>query len=548
MTDAAAWSAPANLSATVTQTPGIEVVGGEYRLTGNVARGTAVTLTAAVPDGLETLTAVRFTGLPVDLERALKDAEWGFVVSHLRAELIGPDGSATELQFAAVLGDEPDPATPPGDSLNAKSKWGFGAYTKLRRPRAAAFVLKAPVAAPAGSAVRATVTFDVFELAAFPLVARRGRLDLSGDARLADLPADPDLTSVRVELAELKRRRRGLGNVAVPVLRERPAHLARPTHRFARGNFLDKEEPVSPGVPDALAGDARTPDRLAFARWVASPDNPLTARVAVNRLWARMFGVGLVRTEEDFGSTGEPPSHPDLLDDLAVRFSGEWGWSVKRALRAMALSSTYRQSAEVRPELLEVDPANRLLARGPRRRLPAEAVRDQALFASGLLTERLRGEPVRPPIPDGVWKPFDAGDQWKTAAVGHPDRTRRSLYTYVKRSIPHPVMASFDAPSREFCAARRADGNTPVQALTTLNDAAFAEAAAALADRMREHADDPAARVRHGFLRVCGREPDGRELTALVELVGRVAAMPGGPDPWTTVANVLLNLDEALTN
>ena len=548
LTDAAAWSAPADLSATVTGTPGVEIIGGEYRLTGNVAQNTSVTLTADVPEDLETLTAVRFTGLPVDLESALKDAEWGFVVSHFRAELIGPDGSATDLTFAAVLGDEPDPATPPGESLNAKSKWGFGAYTKMHRPRSAAFVLKEPVAAPAGSAVRATLRFEVFELSAFPLVARRGRLDLSGDPRLAAFPADPTLEPARAELAELKKRRRGLGSVAVPVLRERPAHLARPTHRFGRGNFLDKEELVSPGVPAVLGGDARTPDRLAFARWVASPENPLTARVAVNRLWGRMFGAGLVRTEEDFGSTGEPPSHPELLDDLAARFFGEWDWSVKRALRAMALSSTYRQSAAVRPELLEIDPDNRLLARGPRKRLPAEAVRDAALFASGLLTERLRGEPVRPPIPDGVWKPFDGGDKWETAAIGDPDRTRRSLYTYVKRSIPHPVMASFDAPSREFCAARRPDGNTPVQALTTLNDATFAEAAAALADRMREHADDPAARARHGFLRVCGREPDRRELNALVELTDRVAAMPGGPDPWATAANVLLNLDEALTN
>ena len=548
LTDSAAWSAPAGLSATVTRTPGVEVGGGEYRLTGNVARDTAVTLTAAVPDGLETLTAVRFTGLPVDAEAALRNAEWGFVVSHFHAELVRPDGSAAELEFAAVLADEPDPAVPPGDSLNAESRWGFGAYTKMRRPRAAAFVLKQPVAAPAGSAVRATLTFNVFELSAFPLVARRGRLDLSGDPRLAAFPADPALAAARAELKDLNRRRRALGAVAVPVLRERPEHLARQTRRFERGNFLDKAEPVAPGVPDALAGDYHTPDRLAFARWLVSPDNPLTARVAVNRLWARLFGTGLVRTEEDFGSTGEPPSHPELLDDLAVRFRDDWGWSVKRALRAMALSSTYRQSAEVRPELLNFDPDNRLLARGPRRRLPAEAVRDAALFVSGLLTERPGGAPVRPPIPDGVWKPFDGGDKWVTAPAGDPDRTRRSLYTYVKRSIPHPTMASFDAPSREFCAARRADSNTPVQALTTLNDATFAEAAAALADRMREASDDPAARARHGFLRVCGREPDARESAALVDLVDRVAALPGGPDPWTTAANVLLNLDEALTN
>ena len=553
LNDPAAWRAPAELTAAVAGSPGIEVDAGSpggpaYRLTGTVARNTAVTLTAALPDDLGTLTAVKFTGLPVDAEAALKDAEWGFTVSHVLAELIPPAGDAVPVTFAEAIGDEPDPARDPADSLNQNNPWGFGPYTKMRRARSAAFVVKDPPAVAAGSRLKITLRFDVFELAAFPMVARRGRVEVSGDGRFADLKTDPALNAARAELAASRAERRAIPSVAVPVMRELEPHLARPTHRFGRGNMLDKLEEVSAGTPAALpALPGANPTRLDFARWLVSGGNPLTARVTANRLWGRTFGTGLVRTEEDFGSSGEPPSHPALLDDLAVRFEGGYRWSVKRLLRELVLSATYRQSAAAPPELLTVDPENRLLARGPRKRLPAETLRDQALRAAGLLTDRLHGPPARPPIPDGVWAPF-SGDQWETPPPGDPGRYRRSVYTYVKRSIPHPLMASFDAPSREFCAARRPDSNTPTQALMTLNDATFTEAAAALAACMAEAGESPRDRLRAGFLRVCGRAPASRELDALAELYVRVAALPAGPPPLEVAAGVLLNLDEALTN
>ena len=553
LNDPAAWTVPAEMTAAAEGSPGVEVDadapgGPAYRLTGTVAKNTTVTLTAPLPDDLQTLTAVKFTGMPVNAEAALKDAEWGFVVSHIQAELIPPTAEPVPVQFADVIADEPDPAKLPANSLNPKNAAGFGAYTKMNRARSAAFVVKNPPAVPAGSALKVSLKFDVFELASFPLVARRGRIAASGDGRFTALETDPVLKSGRAELARLKKIRGRIPSVQVPVMRDRERGLARPTHRFGRGNMLDKEEEVFPGTPAVLPNPLPAEaSRLDFARWLVAPENPLTARVTVNRLWSRLFGVGLVRTEEDFGSSGEPPSHPQLLDDLAVRFQGEYGWSVKRALRELALSATYRQSAAVRPGALEADPDNRLLARGPRRRLPAETLRDQALRAAGLLTERLHGPPAQPPIPDGVWKPFD-NEKWETPAAGDAGRYRRSVYTYVKRSIPHPLMASFDAPSREFCAARRPDSNTPTQALMTLNDETFTEAAAALAARMATAGDSPREQIDAGFLRVCGRAPTPRERSALDDLYEKVAALPDGPPPTETVAEVLLNLDEALTN
>ena len=550
LNDADVWRTPGDVTAEVAGSPGIVIeetdAGPTYRLTGTVARGTAVTLTGKLPDDLDALTAVKFTGLPVDLEAALKDAEWGFTVSHIEAHVTPPGGNPAAVTFSEVLFDDPHPARDPKASLKAEGASGVGPYSKMRRPRSAAFVLPKPLPVEPGSAIRVALKFDLFELAAFPLVARRGRVAVSGDDRFQKLWWDAEMKAARDELHQLEQARRAIPAVKVPVMRPVEPTLARPTHRFERGNMLEKAEPVAPGVPATLPELGKdAPDRLAFARWLVDRRNPLTARVTVNRLWARLFGVGLVRTEEDFGSSGEPPSHPALLDHLAVDFAADWG--VKRALRTMVLSATYRQSAATRPALLEADPDNRLLGRGPRRRLSAEALRDQALFAAGLLTERLHGPPARPPIPDGVWKPF-SGEKWETAPVGAPDRYRRSLYTFVKRSIPHPLMASFDAPSREFCAARRPDSNTPVQALMTLNDAAFTEAAAALADRMTAAADAPRDRCRAGFLRVCGREPSDDELDALAGLWARLDALPDGPPPGEIVAGVLLNLDEALTN
>lgn len=339
-------------------------------------------------------------------------------------------------------------------------------------------------------------------------------------------------------------------------MRERPSHLPRANHTFVRGNWLDKGDSVKPGTPAFLPPlpDDAPRDRLALARWLVNEENSLTARVAVNRFWEQLFGYGLVLTLEDFGAAGAKPSHPELLDWLALHFRDHLHWDVKELLRMMVLSSTYRQDAAAPPEMHERDPQNRLLARGPRRRLKAEMIRDGALAASGLLNRKSFGPPVRPPLPEGVWKPFSR-DPWNTDT--DEDRYRRALYTYWKRSIPFPSLVTFDAPSRELCTQRRLPSNTPLQALVTLNDPVYVEAARALAKRMEETHDDLEARLRHGHRLTTSRNPTRQGIEELMDLYERLlgayqAEKPKGVKDHESaalevIASVLLNLDEALT-
>ena len=232
-----------------------------------------------------------------------------------------------------------------------------------------------------------------------------------------------------------------------------------------------------------------------------------------------------------------------LLDYLAIRFQHDYGWSTKKLLREIVLSSTYRQSGKYRPELKDRDPQNRWLASGPRFRLPSETVRDQALAISGLLSLKMGGPPVRPPIPAGVWKPFSGGDKWNEAKPGDSNRYRRAIYVYTKRSIPYPMLASFDSPSREFCTPRRLRSNTPIQALMTLNDQSFIECAEALAIRMKESAETITEQVTFGFLAATSRNPSDEEVALLVGLAN---AEPESDSSLTAVATALLNLDEVL--
>ena len=289
-----------------------------------------------------------------------------------------------------------------------------------------------------------------------------------------------------------------------------------------------------------------------MARWWVSDRNPLTARVFVNRVWEQLFGTGIVPTLEDFGSSGDKPTHPELLDHLAVRFQHDHKWSVKKIVREIALSYVYRQSSRITPQLLEADGSNRFLARGPRLRLTAEFVRDQALSVGGLLTRKVGGPPVHPPLPAGVWQPFDGGDKWKTAEVNDSNRYRRSIYTYMKRSIPFPTFATFDAPSREFCTPRRLTSNTPLQALVTLNDAAFVECAERLGRVLESvFTGSIEERLAKGHLLVSGRHAGPRRLQKLVGLYQQLSVPTDDESNlkpvWTVVAQVLLNLDDAMT-
>ncbi|MDE2826763.1 MAG: DUF1553 domain-containing protein, partial [Bacteroidota bacterium] len=328
----------------------------------------------------------------------------------------------------------------------------------------------------------------------------------------ASVSDDPELEHLRSEKAEKERELRALNAVHTPIMQELPFH--RRTHVFERGSFLLKGEQVEPDTPDALPPmpEDAPRNRLGMAQWLVTRDNPLTARVTVNRFWEQLFGIGLIESLEDFGTQGLERSHPDLLDYLAVSFMEDHSWSVKSLLRSVVVSSTYRQSSRVTDELEAKDPRNRLLARGARFRLSAEQIRDQALYVSGLLSPTMYGPSVMPPQPEGLWNnPYDAR-RWQTSQGG--DRYRRGIYTYWRRTVPYPSMTTFDSPSREFCVSRRIRTNTPLQALVSLNDPVFLEAAQALAHRML-NSENP---LEAGYIYAMGVAPDLETLNTLEPL------------------------------
>jgi mono/diheme cytochrome c family protein len=348
----------------------------------------------------------------------------------------------------------------------------------------------------------------------------------SGQAHLMEFYASvaPEFEDLRRRLEALRKELELLEPVWTPIMRELPTDRRRVTRVFHRGNWLAPGEEVEPGVPavlNGLPGDL-PPNRLGLARWLVSPENPLSARVAVNRFWARLFGTGLVATLEDFGTQGARPTHPELLDWLALRFIEQHRWSVKALLKELVLSATYRQTSRVTPEELRRDPRNRLLARGPRVRLSAEQIRDQALFVGGLLSPKMYGASVMPPQPDDIWRNPHSRERWRDSEG--EDRYRRAVYTYWKRTHPYPSMAIFDAPSREVCVSGRFRTGTPLQALVTLNDPVFVEAARGLALRMLEQGGaDPRSRVARGYELALGRRPEPEALEPLMRLYEEAA-------------------------
>ena len=357
---------------------------------------------------------------------------------------------------------------------------------------------------------------------------------------------------------------------SVPIMRELPEDQRRRTFVQLGGNFLELGNEVTAGIPSAFHPPPEDPplNRLSLAHWLIDPQNPLTARVVANRYWESLFGRGIVVTSEEFGSQGDLPTHPELLDWLATELVRS-GWDRKAFLRLLVTSATYRQSSQVTEQRLQLDPENQWFSRGPRFRMSAEMVRDQALFVAGLLSPKMYGPPVNPPQPAlGLSAAFGGGIDWKTSTG--EDRYRRGLYTSWRRSNPYPSMVAFDAPSREICTVRRNRTNTPLQALVTLNDPVYIEAAQALARRMIAAESTEAQRVTYGFRLCLARPPNDQERQHLLDLYGRVrqafqedretaeklATIPLGPvaedadvidlAAWTVVANVLLNLDEML--
>ncbi|HYZ83609.1 MAG TPA: DUF1553 domain-containing protein, partial [Bryobacteraceae bacterium] len=387
---------------------------------------------------------------------------------------------------------------------------------------------------------------------------------------------DPGLKERMANLRALRRREPKITTTLV--MRELPQ--PREAYIHLGGDFLRKGVPVKPAVPAVLSKDPIGGTRLDFAKWLVSTKNPLTARVTVNRMWQQLFGKGLVETENDFGIIGSKPTHPELLDWLASEFMSN-GWSQKAMLKTIVTSATYRQSSLVRPELNEVDPYNKLLARQNRMRLEAESLRDAALTASGLLTPTVGGPSVYPPIPEGAMAVTQVKREWPTATG--PDRYRRGMYTFFFRSAPHPALALFDAPDASSTCTRRVRSNSPLQALTLLNDEAYLEFARALGKRIVKEGTTDDERLDRAFLLTVGHPPRPAEkqrlkqflalqrdefksdITAASLLVVKEQVFdssPGGTvhsdesvDPkqvpelaaWTAVSRVLFNLDDFMT-
>ena len=485
----------------------------------------------------------------------------------------------------------------------AKQKgWAIGGDTG--KPHTLTLIPDAPVAVPEGS--RLIVTIEQSSTNADHLLGHF-RVRYSSEAKAAEfiaipqeiqailaiesskrtaeqqkklgeyvIASAPETKALREKIAAIEKQRDAMKPATtVPVFEELPANKRRITKLQFRGSFMDLGDVVTEGVPaelHALPKDAPK-NRLGLAEWLVAPENPLTARVTVNRYWEQIFGTGLVRTSEEFGSQGELPSHPDLLDWLAVEFAnpaaGAPKWDMKRMLKLLVMSGTYRQSSRTTPELIEKDPDNRFLARGPRHRLSAEMIRDQALAVSGLLSEKMYGQSVRPIRPSsGLNAAFGGGLDWATSAG--EDRHRRGLYTEWRRTSPYPSMVTFDAPSREACTIRRNRTNTPLQALVTLNDPVYIEAAQGLGRLMATNGKTPEEKIAYGFRSCMSRMPSEKETARLLQVYEQakanyakdsrkaiematnpIGALPKDADAtelaaWTIVSNVLMNLDEFL--
>ena len=375
------------------------------------------------------------------------------------------------------------------------------------------------------------------------------------------------------QIADIRKQRVDLENQFPATMVSQDMDKVREAFMLKRGQYDQRGELVQRAVPAVLPplSESETTNRLDFARWLVSPEHPLTARVTVNRFWQQFFGTGLVKTSGDFGVQGEWPSHPELLDWLATEFF-QSDWDVQHMIRLMVTSATYRQSTAVRPELLQKDPENRLLARGPRFRLDAEMIRDNALYVSGLLVEKMGGKGVRPYQPPGIWEAvgYTASNTAKFEQDHGEALYRRSLYTFWKRTAPPPYMTTFDAPSREKYCTRRERTDTPLQALVTMNDPCYVEAARHLGARMISHTSEAKDRLTFGFRLVTARPPTSAELSILQKTLKKYAEryekdvegakklLAVGESPvndklnpsehaaYTMMASLLLNLDETL--
>jgi hypothetical protein len=542
---------------------------GEVVASGKSPPEERLTVTYRLPPGR--YTALRLDALPERLadDRLAVGRHGGkghFVLSELTLRW-GQDSLRISNARAAYA----EKSHPPAGAIDGKDQTGWSVEGRGGEPHALLLDLARPLVVRQLGMLTLVLSHqqgDSTTFRRFRLVATSGN-----PARLSAPDAPAPLRQLYDQLAELEEERKRLeaSITRLPVMRELPQEKERETHLHLRGNFLEPGERVVPGLPEAFhpLPEGVKADRRGLAGWLVDPANPLTPRVWTNRIWARLFGVGIVETEEDFGTQGSPPTHPELLDWLAAEYRDR-GWSLKELLRTIVTSETYRQSSTTSEAMRGADPFNRLLARGARYRLSSEVLRDQALAIAGLLSSRIGGPPVMPPQPAGLWRSTYSGRQWIDAEG--EDRYRRGIYTYLKRTTPYPAMTTFDGGSGEVCQIRRIRTNTPLQALVTLNDPLFWEAAGGLAGRMvREVPASREERLAHGLRLALIRPLRPGELRPLLELSAEFeetfarrpeeaaallraarVVVPTGVTPAemaaaVLVANAILNLDELLT-
>jgi mono/diheme cytochrome c family protein len=491
-----------------------------------------------------------------------------FVVSEIEVAVLDGD-EVTPVKLTTPRADYSQGGWPAENAIDGDTKTGWAVSPRQREPHVAMFDFAEAIDTERELKLRVTLTQNYGDR----LVLAHFRLRTS-DAEpktLLPSPDSPEIRRLRDDLAKAEAKLKSFeGSLAlVPVMRELPEGKRRMTAIHKRGNFLDPGDEVQPDVltdfGDLPAGVPR--NRLGVAQWLVNENNPLTARVWANRVWARLMGSGIVETEEDFGMLGSLPSNLELLDRLAADYR-DGGWSIKKLIKAIVMSETYRQASHIDERDAKADPRNVHHSRGARYRLSAEAVRDQTLAVAGLLSLKQGGPPVMPPQPAGLWRSTYNGQNWVDAEG--EDRYRRGLYTYLKRTTPYPSLTTFDAGSGEVCQIRRIPTNTPLQALVTLNDPVYIEAAAAFAKRMTSGDTDDLARTRKGLRLALVRPVIEADVQPLLRLLNdaraEFKANPAQADAliqasrgdagkleasefaaWIVVANTILNLDEFLT-
>ena len=565
-------------------------------VSGTHARTEALTLTLPLEQATAAirLDILKDKSLP-NMGPGRSTSDQNVVTSEVVLQELTPNGTLLPLRVIAAKADIEQGGWPATDAIDGKPGSGWAFSPENNRQHAIVLDLERTVSAGSKLVVKLEFNYPDLSAGCFALSAAATQqatnaVQPPGIAELllvppaertaemqdfidtAFLASYPDGAAFQMRLNNLKVAEKSIRDnfPNTPIMRELDPKRSRVTKLHNRGSFLDQGAVVTAALPGMFGKPAvANPSRLDAAKWLFSPENPLTARVAVNRLWARLFGRGLVETEEDFGTQGGQPSHPELLDYLAIAFRDDLRYSQKALLKLMVTSRTYRQSAARSTAARRVDPENRWLSGMPRVRLSAEIIRDQALAVSGLLSTKLGGPPVMPPQPSGIWKTPYSGMQWVTSTG--EDRYRRGLYTYWRRSNPYPSMLTFDTGQGDVCTMRRIRTNTPLQALVTMNDPVYVEAAGALAARSIAQLADARGRIQWMFERATGRRGTAADIQPLQRLLtnalhryrgtgaNQASALlgaanidattsddPGMQAALTVVANAILNLDEVL--